>query len=330
MKAAAAPSTFERAYPSYEATRALDELRARRISGARPRWATRTSTTRRRTCTRRRSSSGTWRCCAISVFGNPHSTNPTSSMSDRVRSTRARRAVLAVLQRLAGRVGGRLHRQRQPGAQARRRVVPVRAGRPVPADVRQPQLGERHSRVRARSRRDGDLRSGGAAGDARGRSATSMRELDRARPGRPQPVRLSRAVELLRRAASARVDRARAGEGLGRAARRRGVHADQPARSRPLDARLRRAVVLQDVRLPDRRRLPARPQGGARQAAAPVVCGRHDHRRVGAGRQALSGRRRIGASRTARSTTWRCRPSRSACSTSSRSASTRFTSASAA
>ena len=45
----------------------------------------------------------------------------------------------------------------------------------------------------------------------------------------------------------------------------------------PLAARLRRPVVLQDVRLPDRRRRAARAPAGAREAPAAVVRRRHDH-----------------------------------------------------
>ena len=68
----------------------------------------------------------------------------------------------------------------------------------------------------------------------------------------------------------------------------------------PLAPRLRGALVLQDVRLADRRRLSARPPRRARQARAPVVLRRHDRRRVRpapvlpvrARRRALRGRHR--------------------------------------
>ena len=62
-------------------------------------------------------------------------------------------------------------------------------------------------------------------------------------------------------------------------------------------ARLRLAEFLQDVRLPDRRRLPDRAQDSARETAAAVVRGRHDHGGIGAGRQVLSRRGRIGVRR---------------------------------
>ena len=81
------------------------------------------------------------------VLGNPHSNNPTSlATTALVRADPAGRA--RVLQRPARRVPVHLHRQRQRRAAARRRVVPVRAGRHVRPHVRQPQLGQRHPRVR--------------------------------------------------------------------------------------------------------------------------------------------------------------------------------------
>ena len=133
--------------------------------------------------------------------------------------------------------------------------------------------------------------------DMRVDEAELASHLARGQPRRSPPVCLSGAVELLRRAASARLDSARAGARLGRAARCGGVYADQSSRSRPLEARLRLAEFLQDVRLSDGRRLPHRAQAGAREAAPAVVCRRHDHRRIGAGRQVLSGGGRVGVRR---------------------------------
>ena len=89
------------------------------------------------------------------------------------------------------------------------------------------------------------------------------RELDRVRARPTPPVFVPGPVELLRRPASARMDRAGAREGLGRAARRRGVHGHQPARPGPRRARLRRAVVLQTLRLSDGRRVSPGAEGGA-------------------------------------------------------------------
>ena len=59
-------------------------------------------------------------------------------------------------------------------------------------------------------------------------------------------------------------------------------------------ARLRRRLLLQDLRLPDRRRLPARRARRSGPAAPAVVLRRHHHHRVRSGRLALPGRRRAG------------------------------------
>ena len=80
MKAAAAPSTFEDAYPSYEATRALDELRAREY----PALAVLGCTYLDYTAANLYATSQLERHFSLlrdHVFGNPHSTNPTSSFS---------------------------------------------------------------------------------------------------------------------------------------------------------------------------------------------------------------------------------------------------------
>ena len=86
-------------------------------------------------------------------------------------------------------------------------AYPFRAGRPLPAHLRQPQLGQRHPRVRPRPRRRDDLRPERAARPARRRAAAAALP-DRGRRRAPQPVRLPGAVELLRRPAPARLDRA--------------------------------------------------------------------------------------------------------------------------
>ena len=115
------------------------------------------------------------------VFGNPHSGNPTSSSRSTELCDRARRGVLDFFNAAPDEWVVDLHRERQPGAEARGRVVPVRAGRPLPPDLRQPQLGERHSRIRAREGRDGDLRADRAARDAARRGATSTASSTRPR-----------------------------------------------------------------------------------------------------------------------------------------------------
>ena len=100
------------------------------------------------------------------VFGNPHSLNPTSmAMTDLVE--RARNRVL--------RYFNASHNEYlaifTPNASGALRLVgeayPFDRERQVPPDVRQPQLGQRHPRVRADQERSDHLRAGPAAGDAR-------------------------------------------------------------------------------------------------------------------------------------------------------------------
>ncbi len=124
--------------------------------------------------------------------------------------------------------------------------------------------------------------------------AALERELGARPTRRAQSLRLSGAVELLRRAAPAVLDRPRPGAGLGRAARRGGVRAVEPARPGSGASGLRRPVVLQDVRLSDRGRSAARAPERSRQAPPAVVRRRHDHRRLGAGGHSYARRRRGG------------------------------------
>ena len=128
--------------------------------------------------------------------------------------------------------------------------------------------------------------------DMRVDAAELASHLARQRP--TPPVCLSGPIELLRRAASARLDSAGAGAGLGCATRCGGVYAHQPPRPWTLEARLRLAEFLQNVRVPDGGRLSDRPQEGVGEAASAMVRGRHHHRGVGAGRQVLSRRRSHG------------------------------------
>ena len=130
------------------------------------------------------------------------------------------------------------------------------------------------------------------------------------------PVCLSGPVELLRRAASARVDCDRARPRLGRAARCGGVHADQSPRPQPVAARFRR-------RSRSTRCSATRPASAAcwRARRRWRSCGgrglpaaRSPSRRCRAtGTISPRARRR---SKTARRTIWRCRRSRSGWSTS--------------
>ena len=75
-----------------------------------------------------------------------------------------------------------------------------------------------------------------------------------------QPVRLSGAIQFHRRAASAGMDRSGAGERLGCAAGCGLLCADQPPGSQPLASRFRGYLVLQNLRLSDRHGLPAGAQ----------------------------------------------------------------------
>jgi molybdenum cofactor sulfurtransferase len=93
MKAAAGSTAFERAYPSYETTRALDELRAREY----PALAALGCTYLDYTAANLYASSQLERHFELlrdHVFGNPHSTNPTSSFST-ASIARVRQRVLA-------------------------------------------------------------------------------------------------------------------------------------------------------------------------------------------------------------------------------------------
>ena len=88
---------------------------------------------------------------------------------------------------------------------------------------------------------------------------------------------------------------------------------DQPAGPEPLASRLRGAVVLQDVRLADRGRVPDRTARGAREARASVVLGRDHRRRVRRAPVPPRTRPARRTSKTAPSTTSTSRRWRSAC-----------------
>jgi molybdenum cofactor sulfurtransferase len=93
MKGTVASSLFERSYPSYESTRTLDDLRAREY----PSLAALGCTYLDYTAANLYATSQLERHLSLlrdHVFGNPHSTNPTSSFSTSS-ITRARQRVLA-------------------------------------------------------------------------------------------------------------------------------------------------------------------------------------------------------------------------------------------
>ena len=144
----------------------LDDLRADRLRAARPARPRLPRLHRAAGSTPPRRSGGTtsscWRAC---------SATRTRTIRRRSRRRRlvdeARAAVLRFFNADPRRVRRHLHAQRQRRAQAGRGVVPVRARRSLPADVRQPQLGERHPRVRAPPRGGGHLPAGAGARAAR-------------------------------------------------------------------------------------------------------------------------------------------------------------------
>ena len=271
-------SAFLRAHPEYAATAALDELRAHRLRAPRRRRARLPRLHRRRAVRRVAAARARASCCESTVFGNPHSVNPTSAASTEL-VERARAAVLEFFNASPDEYVAIF----TPNATGALRLVGE--AYPFHAGDRFLLTFDNHNSVNgirefARARGAETTYVPSVAPDLRVDERLLPRYLTDDRRRSPQPVRLPRAVELLRRPAPARLDRAGARARLGRAARRRRLRADQPARPQPLAPRLRRAVLLQDVRLADRRRLPARPPRRARQARAAVVLRRHDRRRV--------------------------------------------------
>ena len=110
------------------------------------------------------------------ALGQPHLIG-----RDRARGAGPRRRT-ALLQRARERVRLHLHPQRHGRAAARRRGLSVRSAGPVPGDVRQPQLGQRHPRVRAREGRpDGVRAPRGARPARRRRTARAIPRRGRAR-----------------------------------------------------------------------------------------------------------------------------------------------------
>ena len=187
-----------------------------------------------------------------SALGQPRPRRDTTALVERRAARRAR-----VVQR--GPATTRpSSRQRHRRAEARRRVVSVRARRAAAADRRQSQLGQRHPRVRRAPRRARsttrrstvpelriDLR--GARRAAGGGATRARRTCSRSRRSRTSPA-CKHPLELVARAHDRGWDvllDAAAFVPTNRLDLQRGA------------ARLRQRLVLQDVRLPDRRRLPA-------------------------------------------------------------------------
>ena len=292
-----AEASFRREHPRYADTAALDELRRSdfaRLDAA----ATSTSTTPAAGSTPTRSWASTCELLRESVFGNPHSINPTSAASTELLE-QARRACSS-----SSAPPPRSTSRSSPRTRPARCAWSARPTRSAPATASCSRFDNHNSvngiREFARARGAETTYVPSVAPDLRVDEQPAAALPDRHGRRSPQPVRLPGAVELLRRPAPAGVDRAGPRARLGRAARRRRVRADQPARPQPLAPRLRGDLLLQDVRLADRRRLPARTPRRARQARATVVLRRDDRRRVRAARvlpirsrrRALRGRHR--------------------------------------
>ena len=170
------------------------------------------------------------------VFGNPHSFNPTSGLATEL-VERTRDRVLSFFDASPDEYCVAFTANASHALKLVAESYPFDAGRPVPAHLRQPQLGERHPRVRARSRRRDDLRASDPAGHGVGRTGARVAAGARSR-GAPRLVRVPCSVQLLRGAAPLVVDRPGAGCRVGRAAGCGGIRADQPARPVPVAPRL--------------------------------------------------------------------------------------------
>ena len=211
------------------------------------------------------------------------------------------------------------------GAEARRRGLSVRAGRPLPAD--RSTTTTRSTAFASSPAPQGRSVDYVPLTDARPahRPRTARAALARRDRGAGQPLRVSGPVELLRREASARLVDAGARPRMARPARRRRVRADEPARS-ARSGRTSSTISFYKMfgyptgvgcLLIRTRRDPASCVGRGSRAA------RSTSRACRAGSTFC--RRARPASRTARSTTSAFRRSRSACGTSSGSAWTRST-----
>ena len=205
------------------------------------------------------------------VFGNPHSTNPAAMCS-----TRAAQDARAALLEFLDADPGEYEVVWTSNASAALRLVgeksPVRRRNAARSHRRQSQHGERHSG------------SGGCPGRSRPLSAAGARPAGsavRAGTRRKRPLRVSGPIELLRRPASARVGRSCAGARLSRPARCRRVPPDASLFTAAGASRLRRALDLQDVRLPDRGRRARRQARRAACAGQAGVLGRDRRSRVG-------------------------------------------------
>ena len=118
-------------------------------------------------------SSVTWQLLRDHLLGNPHSTNPTSALA----TTFIEQTRLSVLDFFNADPDEYVVIFTANATQALKLVgeaYPFDAGGEYLLDVRQPQLGERHPRVRARQRLPDHLRADRAARHARGRGGAAL------------------------------------------------------------------------------------------------------------------------------------------------------------
>ena len=207
------------------------------------------------------------------VLGNPHSESGPSRASTAAIET-ARSADARTVRRGPCRLRRRVHRQRERRHPDARRSVSVRSRIAPGADGGQPQLGQRPSRGGPAAPGGRCLRSAGR-GTAGGRSGILV-----AAPEGRLAVRVPGAVEFLRRQASAGLGRRCAAAGIPRPGRRSRVRRDEPAVAGRRAGGLRRRLVLQAVRLSDRRRRADRQARRARVSPARLFRRRHRAVRV--------------------------------------------------
>ena len=154
--AAAAFSDFQGRYPAYAGTAVLDDMRARdysRLDVAGHVYLDYTGgglyadsqLARHRALLRRGARQPALPESAVAGDGRPAGGDPGADPG--------------VLPGLTPGVRGHLHPERHRRATAGRRVLSLRAGQPVPADLRQPRLGQRDPAVRPGPRRLGQLRA---------------------------------------------------------------------------------------------------------------------------------------------------------------------------
>ena len=265
-------------------------VRAGSIAPASP-----TSTTPARRCTRPRSSAATRAVWQAAVRGNPHAdSGPSLASTDAIE--RARALTLRVRRGRPGAVYDVVFTANASGA-----IRILAEAFPFERNSRLVLTADNHNSVNGLAWPARRARARVTPGAAR-RPTCARHDPAPAlvRRRRPVALRVSGAVEFLGRAASARLGRRGAGARLPRAARRRVVRAVGAARPVGGPGRLRRAVVLQDLRLPDRRRRARRAPRRAGGTAPALLRRRHRGLRVDAAPARRSARRARRGSRTAR------------------------------